>query len=157
MTHTARRRPELRDGCCCVCSEMPAEALALREQDVLICRPCAAALGRFLEAAEDSFLARLWGCAPPARTPDANVFQLRRARETTSRADASTHLDLGYAYADMGLASDAIRELAAALGPASPSAVAGSAFIALFAQPFVGWARPEALSEAIAAFRSSAQ
>jgi len=62
---------------------------------------------------------------------------------------AQTHYDLGCAYAEMGLAVDAIRELAVALRPAAPSAIASAAFTRIFLSKD---ARPEALGDMILAF-----
>ncbi len=41
--------------------------------------------------------------------------------------DAGAHLDLGCAYGEMGLMADAAREVAIALGPRAPTAVAARA------------------------------
>jgi len=128
---------------CCVCGKPPTDALEV--PGVLVCRLCAAALGRLLENANDAVLAVLWRRASPP------IGDTRRGcLPVTAPEAARAHYDLGCGYIEQGLDVDAIRELAAVLSPIAPSSMAAAAFSRIFLSPE---ARPEALSDLILAFR----
>ncbi len=145
----------LRFGCC-VCGGVPEARLELRDRNVIVCRPCAAALGLFLELATIAFRSHLWGSVPPAHSGSDEERVLtafkEKARATLSRSDAAAHYDLAQAYAEMGLASDAIQTFAIPLHIDSPHDIAQPAFEKIFASEH---ARPDALSLTISAYRAA--
>jgi hypothetical protein len=113
---------------------------------VLVCRLCAAAIGRLLETTTDAVLVNLWRhtIQPPKDT--------RRPATLVTCDDAQGHSDLGWAYAEMGLGVEAIREFAVVLRPDVPKPLAAEAFFRIF---LTRDARPEALSDLILAFRKN--
>jgi hypothetical protein len=126
-----------------VCGKPPVDGLELPA--VLICRRCAAALGRFLETTNDAVLAVLWRRAPRP------ITDTRCARLPVTPESAETHYYLGCEYAEMGMGVEAIRELAVVLDPVAPMEMAAAAFFRIFLSPE---ARPEALYDVITAFRN---
>jgi hypothetical protein len=102
---------------------------------------CAAGLGRVLQRASDAFIARLWRARPP---PEAT--KRFAARDENFQA----HLDLGVAYREMGMAVDAILELAVALDASAPEETTDAAFYLIFRSPL---ASQEALDLVVAEYR----
>jgi hypothetical protein len=122
-----------------VCEKPPVDALDV--SSVLVCRACAARVGRLLEGSGDAVLSTVW---KGDSLPDSSTRYSHPALH-----DAEAHYRLGCAYADAGMSVDAIRELAIALRPAAPNATASAAFARIFLSQD---ARPEALGDIILAF-----
>ena len=134
---------------CAACRFVDADLVV---RDSALCRRCAAALGDFLVRAPDATLSTLWGRAPEATDPSLDEdFEEFKVRVAESVVDARAHLDLAHAFAEMGLASDAIRSAANALSAEVPAPTARRAIELIFGDH----AAEGALEHTLRAMRSS--
>ena len=125
-------------------------------RDARVCRACAARMGRFLEHTNDWFLASLWDTHPrvasrvaeSAEPMDAVVQDFIARVDDVTPLSPAAHFDLAMAYAEMGLAHDAIRSAAFALSEIVPDDLARETLDLIFGERF---AKPTAFATVVRA------
>jgi hypothetical protein len=147
---------------CRVCDAWADDMISLVDHQAMVCRACAARIGRHILANSPASVARFWprsdaSAPPPAPLSPAsiNVEEVfaafkRGAEKQASADDAQAHLDLAGAYGEMGLMTDAVREGSVALGAGASLAISSRALNWLFAR---GRAHPDALPAVVADLR----
>jgi hypothetical protein len=125
-----------------------------------LCRRCALIIAHFFLNAPDVTLSALWNQTPdPAPRSEAPRFDAERAfadfkagvAGVIADADVFAHLELANAYAEMGLAIDAVRSAARVLSADAGPLLAQRAVELIFGQH----ARPDALEYTLRAMRTS--
>lgn len=148
---------------CLVCDGWNDEMITVVEQGTKICRPCSIDVGRRILRTSPPVVARLWAerSSVPQTQPEVSPSCVTNAEAAFSALkatiavapspeDAPARFDLAWAYAEMGLTFDAIREAAIALGAGAPLPLARRALNWIFARER---AHPDALRAIVASVR----
>ena len=99
-------------GHCAFCRRRD-RALVYEGDVVNACAPCAVAVARFVLNAADATVCELWNAAADVDMSQQHVLEAFRAAVAgvVPENDAASHFALGIAYREMGLHTDATREL----------------------------------------------